>query len=168
MRKTILILLISFAATIVSAQQKQPVLPVEVTGLVTHHFTLDSATIAMLPVQAKKGFDLVNDKGEVKKKISAFKGILLADIIKKGGIEMADHKDRGKYYIVVTATDKYQVVFGYDEVMFGADAAAAYLMLEVNGRPLGKDEPYIIACPGDRVSGPRYINMVQSIEVRKI
>jgi DMSO/TMAO reductase YedYZ molybdopterin-dependent catalytic subunit len=170
MNRIVLLFLLLLSTVHATAQKAEQALPVtiHVTGLVEHELTLDAATITSLPVQKKNGFDLINDKNEVKKKITSFKGILLADIIRKAGVKMEDHKDRGKYYIVVTATDHYQVVFGYDEVMFGADAAAAYLMLEVNGKAMGNNGPYIIACPGDKVTGPRYIKMVQEIEVRKI
>ena len=169
MHRVLLLLLLLFPMMPVGAQRnEQAITPIHVTGLVSRQLTLDKSMLASLPVQDKAGFDLINDKGEVKKKITSFKCILLADIIRKAGIQMVDHKDRGKYYIVVTASDHYQVVFGYDELMFGAEAAAAYLMLEINGQTAGVDSGYIIACPGDRVTGPRYIKLVQEIEVRKI
>ncbi len=141
---------------------------VHVTGLINSELLLDQLTLHTFKIVEGKGFGLVNDKGEVKRTISSFKGILLADIIAKAGVKMTSHKEQGKYYIVVTATDNYQVVFGYDEIMYGAANTAAYLMLELDGKPLGTDRPYVIACPGDRANGPRYIRMVKQIEVRKI
>ena len=109
---------------------------------------------------------MANGKGELKQHINSFNGILLKDIVTKADVQM-DHKEQGKYFIVITATDGYQVIFSYDELMYGPASTGAYLATEMNGKTI-ENGPFVVFTTSDKVSAPRHVKLVRSIDVRKI
>ena len=139
-----------------------------VKGLLKAPLTLTTNNLAGIPVQTADKHSITCESGDVKKRITGFKGILLHDILQKAGVEMDSKKDQGKYFIVVTATDNYQVIFAYDELMYGPAATSAYLLWEEDGKPIAEDGPFIVLCTSDIASGPRHVKWVRNIEVRKI
>ncbi len=137
-----------------------------VQGLVQKPLALTLANLEGLPVKTEAGHNLTNASGEIRRKMGPFKAILLRDILRKAEVDMA-HKERGKYFVVVTAVDGYQTIFAYNELIHGPAAAGAYLLIEEDGKPV-QDGPFTLLCTTDIASVPRYTKRVRSIEVRKI
>ena len=139
-----------------------------VKGLLDAPLALTTGNLAGITIQTKAAHNVTCESGEVKKSIPGFKGILLKDILKKAGVQMDSKKEQGKYFVVVTATDGYQVIFAYDELMYGPAATGAFLLWEESGKAITEDGPFIVLCTSDTASGPRHVKWVRDIEVRKI
>jgi hypothetical protein len=141
---------------------------VMITGLVDSAFSISNANLGSFTVQEGKDFNITGSKGEVKRTIKSFKGILLTNILTKAKISLANEKDRGKYIIVVTAADGYTAVFTYNELIFSTAGKNTYLLFEEEGKPIDKGGPFVVACTSDVVTGPRHVKWVKEIAVKKI
>jgi len=133
---------------------------VRVAGLVKQGFAISKGRLAGLNVRTT---DTTGAKTE-----QNFKGVLLKDIILKAGVDMPEHKDQGRYLVVVTAVDGYTATFAYNEIMLAAAAEHAYLVWNEKGEDLKKDGPFALAVYSDSKRGPRHVKWVRSIEIRKI
>jgi DMSO/TMAO reductase YedYZ molybdopterin-dependent catalytic subunit len=133
---------------------------VRVLGLVKQVFAISKSQLAGLNVRTR---DTAGAKTE-----ASFKGILVKDIILKAGVDMPEHKDQGKYLVVVTAVDGYMASFAYNEIMLAAAGEHAFLVWNENGEDLKQDGPFALEVYSDSKRGPRHVKWVKSIEVRKI
>ena len=172
MRQKILVPLILLLISInVQAQKGKEAPPyksdtVFVTGLIKRPMALTLKNTEGLLLKSVENYDMLNGKEEVTQHISSFKGMLLKDIIAKADVQM-DHQEQGKYFVVLTATDGYQVIFSYDELMYGPAATGAYLATEIDGKGIDNG-PFVVFTQNDKVSAPRHVKWMRSIEVRKI
>lgn len=98
-----------------------------------------------------------------------FKGLLLKDIIIAADVTLdkANKKERGTYYVLVTASDGYKVIFTYNELMVAASGNNTFLLFEENGKPIMDDGRFVVMCTSDIITGARHVKWVKSIEVRK-
>lgn len=138
-----------------------------VQGLVAKPFTIIASKPADLNFVAVPPQNLTNASGETRKKFGASKGILLRDILRKAEADIG-HKERGKYYVVVTAADGMQVIFAYIELMHGPASAGAYLLLTDGVSGMEGAGRFTVLCTSDIATVPRYVKWVRSIELRKI
>lgn len=138
-----------------------------VTGMIETPLVLSMSDFAGLRLKDPGIQQVVNDKGEVKKKLKGLSGILLKDVIAQAKVKMDTKKEQGKYLVVITATDGYQAVFAYNELIYGPAADATWLLMG-NDSVMNEDGPFSVFCASDKVTGPRYIKWVKNIEVRKI
>lgn len=141
---------------------------VAVDGLVDSSFSISNANLDRFTITEGKNIPVTGPKGDVKYTISSFKGILLTEILSKAKISLAKEKDRGKYVVVVTASDGYTVSFTYNELMFAAAGKNTYLLFEEDGKPIDKSGPFIVLCTSDLITGPRHVKWVKEITVKKI
>lgn len=155
-----------------AADKKFITTKVEVKGLVGKPFTITPENIKKLNlnVYEQKNVKVVcQTDGNVKKNLANFRGLLLRDIIVAADakLEKAIKKDRGAYYILVTASDGYKVIFTYNELMVTAGGNNTFLLFEENGKPIVDDGKFVVMCTSDLVTGARHVKWVKSIEVKK-
>lgn len=141
---------------------------IRVAGLVAHPFGISSRDAAGLSLHDAPAHEMRNRKGELKKSFPAAKAYLLKDLIGKAEPVTGEHKEQGKFIVVVTAVDGYTVVFSYGELIYGAAADKTWLMPVSSNEKLRGDGPFVLLSMSDKVSAPRYVKWVKSIELRKI
>jgi DMSO/TMAO reductase YedYZ molybdopterin-dependent catalytic subunit len=141
---------------------------IDVMGLVENPFTITIESIKKMKVKEGKNANITDGKGEVKKQLKTFKGVLLKDILLDAKVKMERNKDRGKFIVVVSASDGYTVIFSYNELMYSAAAENTYILFEENGTAIKQDGKFVVFCTTDTISGPRHVKWVKSIDIRKI
>jgi DMSO/TMAO reductase YedYZ molybdopterin-dependent catalytic subunit len=143
---------------------------VEVKGLISKPFIITAEKIKELKL---KVYEVKNTKvvcqtdGEVKKTLATFKGVLLKDIVMVAGIKIDSMKQKGAYYVLVTASDNYKVIFTYNELMLTTGGNNTYLIFEENGKPVTDDGLFVVMCTTDLMTGARHVKWVKEIEVKK-
>jgi hypothetical protein len=138
-----------------------------VKGLVQKPIAISVNDLQGVATTTLENQKLINASGATKRVLATAKGLLLRDIIRKAEIDL-QNKDRGKYFVVVTAMDSSQIIFAYNELIFGPAADHAYLLLFDEKSSDAADGPFAVLCSSDIATVPRYLKWVRSIEVRKI
>lgn len=95
-----------------------------------------------------------------------WKGVALADVLQHAGVAL-DKPLRGRQlatFVRVTASDRYQVVFGLSDLDPTLGHTQVLLVDQRDGKPLEKDGPYRLLVPGDKRPA-RWVRNVASIEV---
>ncbi len=141
---------------------------VSVKGKIKNPMVLTVASLKKMNTMNGKDVKIICQSGEEKKDLKDFKGVLLRDILDSAGVLMDHKKDRGKFLVLVTASDNYKVIFSYNELYYGASGNHIFLVYEENGHEIMEEGKLIIFCSSDKVSGPRHIKWVQEIEIREI
>lgn len=171
--KSIVLFLFSLLGVVIvkgqDGKQKQPVKSdtVFVKGLIDSPYFITKNSLSSFAVQEGKNLTITGPGGKIRRSIASYKGILLTDILSKAHITLKNEKDRGKYFITVTATDGYTAIFSYNELMFAGAGKNTSLLFEEDGKAID-DGPFVIVCASDLVTGPRHVKWVKDIEVRRI
>ncbi len=172
MNRFLLILLLTLSTICVQAQEKASGFSgntdtVFVNGLVQKPFNITSATVTKFALTAVPAQSLTNDNGEVRKTLGISKGLLLRDLIQYAGTDIP-HKESGKYVVVITAADGLQVVFAYNELLYGPAAKGAYLLVAAGVSGMEEAGSFTVLCTTDQATTARYVKWVRSIELRKL
>ncbi len=141
---------------------------ITVIGKIKNPMTLTVASLKKMNLVTGKDVKIICQSGEEKKNLKDFKGVLLRTILDSALVQMDHKKDRGKFVVVVTASDGYKVVFSYNELYFGAAGDSIYMVYEENGKALLEEGEIIIFCSSDKISGPRHVKWVQTIEIKEL
>jgi DMSO/TMAO reductase YedYZ molybdopterin-dependent catalytic subunit len=99
-------------------------------------------------------------------KVNTYEGVLAGELLKMAGVPLGQMRGgAAAAYIVATATDGYQAIFGgaeFDPAIGSQDVIVADT---INGQPLPASQgPLRLVAPGDR-RGVRAVRMLQRIEV---
>ncbi len=142
---------------------------IAVSGAVLHKLTLSVDDLKKFPPQQIGETPVVCQSGATISKMDSAKGILLRDILGKAGIVTHAPNDVKKMVIIATASDGYKVVFSWTEVFNSPIGDGVIVFYERNGMPLTDDEGRIaMISTKDIRTGPRHVNWLTEIEVRKI
>ncbi len=157
-KKLIIILLCTlFASTTLRAQTAETT--VKVTGEVTTSLELKLADLQQYPQTEVTRKDRDG-------KDHTYSGVVLAAILQKAGVTLgADLRGENlTKYVLVTASDNYQVAFALAELDKSFTDRTIILATSVDGKPLGADGPFRIIVQ-DEKKPARCIKMVTSIKV---
>ncbi len=141
---------------------------IRIGGLVDHPGTVDADSLKKMAVYAREDIKVTGGKGELKKSFRSVRGVLLKDLVQAAGIQMPNPKDKGKFYIRVTASDGYTVLFAYNELFYNTTGINALVLFEEDGEPIREDGYFVVICLSDTLTGPRHVKWVRSIEVGKL
>lgn len=147
----------------------------EVMGLVDRPTILTIDSLKKLNVYTSGPFHVKSRTGDVRQEFKSFKAVLLKEIVKRAGIkienasEMARYNyEKGSYYIVLTATNGYRVMYTYNELMFTTVGDHAMVLFEGNGKEITTGGKIMGFCTTDTITGARNIWWMKSIEVCKL
>lgn len=139
---------------------------VEITGLVEHP---GAVTVALLQTMPTQTVDVTYQAGNGEEH-HTYTGVRLATVIDKLGlVQDTTHKNGDlQKYLVVSASDGYQVVISWGEIDPKFGNQPILLAWQEDGKPLTGDRgPVRLVVPGD-VHGGRYVTGVTKIEVRDL
>ncbi|MRG46620.1 molybdopterin-dependent oxidoreductase [Chitinophaga sp. SYP-B3965] len=159
---TILALLTTMAVTDTTTNK------VAVKGLVEHSFVINLSNISHLKPETRKDLNITGSTGDIKKTFRTYKGVSLKHILDSAKIKMPMHKERGKYYISVKASDGYTTMYSWNEIYNNPTGDNVFLVFEVNGAPIKEDGQFVMICSNDKPTGPRHVKWVEEIEVGKL
>jgi hypothetical protein len=98
---------------------------------------------------------------------SFWTGVLLRDLIDKAEVELPYKKARGEYYVTVSATDGYKVIFAWNELYSGPAGNNTWLFFEKDDQPITETGLFVLHCTSDIVQGPRHVKWAHKIEVKR-
>ncbi|MGF7216437.1 DMSO/TMAO reductase YedYZ molybdopterin-dependent catalytic subunit [Spirosoma lacussanchae] len=134
---------------------------VTVSGEVSKNLTLDEASLRAMPHT-----DVVTTDRDGQE--HRYAGVPLIDLLRQAGVTLGAEL-RGKNltkYVVVKATDGYEVVFALPEIDPDFTTRTILLADRVDGKPLPAGiGPYRIVVPGEK-KPTRWVRAVNAIEVR--
>ncbi len=117
--------------------------------------------IAEVPIICQSGANLGN--------LENFRGVALRDILDRAKIKAPGHFDARRMIIVATASDNYKAIFSWNELFNSSLGDGVIVFFEKDGKPLPDNEGRIaMISKNDLRTGPRHVNWLKSIEVRKI
>ncbi|NTV47113.1 MAG: molybdopterin-dependent oxidoreductase [Chlorobiales bacterium] len=151
-----------------SKAQGQTSEQVVVKGRVQTPFTITLTSVKNLPVKEDGNKPIVCQSGQTRKTLKNFKGVLLRDIIDSAKVKMDKPHDRGEFFVRIGSTDNYNVLFTYNELYFGLAGDSTYLVFEENDQPITDEGYFVVFCADDKITGPRHVKWVNTIEVGKI
>lgn len=104
--------------------------------------------------------------GDPKGRIEPCRGILLSDIINATEVDIADHNDTKKMYVVVSADDGYRTLFSWQELFNTEGGEGVMIILERGDTNLFEQHGRVdLFSSRDFLTGPRYVKNVKKIEV---
>lgn len=166
-----LLLVLALSASPFSAEarpEKRESVSVTISGLVEKPFTITTSGVKQMHVAERENTAIVCDSGETRKILKTYKGVLLRDILDSAKVVIANPRQRGEYSVLVRSTDNYNVLFSYNELYYGMAGDNTWLIFEENGKPIDKEGRFVVFCANDKLTGPRHVKWVNSIEVSKV
>jgi DMSO/TMAO reductase YedYZ molybdopterin-dependent catalytic subunit len=159
----------AFAANKVADPSEFVTENISISGNVEQKLTLRVDDLKKFPPQQVGKMPVICQSGANKGNIESLKGVLLRDILEKAKVISLDHNDVKKTIIIASASDGYKAVFSWSEIFNSPVGDGVIVFFERDGKPLGDDEGHIaMISTKDIRTGPRHVNWLKEIEVRKI
>jgi DMSO/TMAO reductase YedYZ molybdopterin-dependent catalytic subunit len=137
-----------------------------VSGLVSNRMTVSIADLEKYHQDDLGEVAMKNNRGEVKRKVTGVKGILLKAFIDSAGIKVDKPKEYSALYIVLTASDGYKNVYSWSELYNSDIGDHVYVITAMDGNTLAQMPDRIAVMQvGDK--GMRHLKALKNIEVRK-
>lgn len=141
---------------------------ITISGLVDKPVTLTLDSLRRMPAQTGGPVRIIGSSGQVRRTVQSFRGVLLRDLLNRAGIQMANPKEKGKYYVVARATDGYTALFAHNELFNNPTGNGVFVLYEENGKPIADDGAFVLIVTSDTVTGARHVKWLSRIEVRKV
>jgi hypothetical protein len=111
---------------------------------------------------------IYNHKGELKDTITGLRGIRLKNILASIEYIYEKPKELNEYYMIMTASDGYKVVFSWNEIYNTVAGEHFFILTEMDGIKLPQMEQRIaFLSTGDLQSGRRYIKGLKEIDIKR-
>jgi len=134
-----------------------------VDGAVAHPLTLTTSDLAALP-QSDVHVAYLTGHGP---EDATYSGVTLWSLIEKAGLEDAfkDRRSHSAHYLLLSASDGYQVVLGLGEIDPDLEGKSALIALKRDGQPIDPKDVFRLALPGDK-HGARNMHAITRIELK--
>jgi hypothetical protein len=107
--------------------------------------------------------------GEVKRTLTGYRGLKLADLLDQAQLVTSGHNDLKRTCVVATAKDEYSVIFSWTELYNTPVGPSVFVLVEKNRTPLLDAEgPIALVSAADLRTGPRHVRWLASLEVRRV
>ncbi|HEY0653354.1 MAG TPA: hypothetical protein VGD65_09510 [Chryseosolibacter sp.] len=166
-RKAHLLLIICIALPLTVNGQRQT-RSFTIKGKVKQELTVDEAGLKKYTVQTIGTVNITNHKGELKGKANDMSGILLRDILEGVLLDEDNPKFFSEYYFVCEGSDKYKVVFSWNELFNTATSQKVFIVTQKDGQNmLDNADGMLMIASGDFRTGRRFVKNLESIHVRR-
>lgn len=137
-----------------------------VRGLVDNAVTLDLEALRGLPATTLDDVPMRCAADRVKGEPSAYRGVLLRDLLAHAAIDIEEHHSRNRTYVALAATDNYAVVYSWHELFNSEVGDGVLVIYEQDGAPLPPQEGRFAAISAnDRFTCARHVKWLTDIEV---
>lgn len=148
-----------------SAARAQPA-AVEVLGQVRTPLKLDVPALAAFAAEHQSSVR-VTRRVDNAERSTTLRGVRLAAVLERAGLDERDRFDWRKTVVLATATDNYRAAFSWPELAITEAGQQVLLVYERDGAPLdAREGPVALHAVGDLRSGPRHVRNLARIEVR--
>lgn len=163
---TLLFLLLSFSG---SGQKKiDATNQIEITGLVKKNITITLKDIEARSSKDIPDMTITNHKGEARSELKQIKGVLVRDLLKDVELKEDNLKLFSEFYFTFVASDKYKVVYSWNEIFNSPTGDNLYIVTSVDGEPLqDMHNRILVITPTDFKTGRRYIKCLSKIVVNR-
>ena len=140
-----------------------------VEGRVKKTVTFTLADLDTFMIKSLPDITITNHLGEAKHTITGLKGILLKDVLSKVEYDAEKPKVLSEYYFEFVATDKYKIVFSWNEIYNTATGDNIYIVMEEDGKKI-KDIPgrISIVTLTDFKTGRRHMSHIDKIIAARV
>jgi len=94
----------------------------------------------------------------------SYKGALLRDVMTAAKLREPKPRDLRRGYVIVSATDGYQVVFSWAELFLSPIGNSVIVAYERDGQPIADPEGPIVVVSGMDTGAARHVKWLQSIK----
>lgn len=140
---------------------------IAITGEVEIPLMLTVDSLTKMNVATLDSSNIVCQSGAIMHQSKSSRGVLLKDILSKAKLQQQNHKDRN-FYVVARSSDGYKATFSWAELFNNPTGEHTYVIFEENNRPLTKKGAMMLNSNHDIKTGPRHVNWLQSIEVKRV
>jgi DMSO/TMAO reductase YedYZ molybdopterin-dependent catalytic subunit len=141
---------------------------VTIKGLVAHPFICNMACIRQLKTQTGNNLNIVGAGGDIRKTFRTYKAVTLKTLLDSATIIIDKPKEKGRYYVVVTAIDGYTTLYSWNELFNNSNGDHVFLLYEENDKPIEQDGRFVMVSASDKITGARHVKWVKTIEVAKL
>lgn len=141
----------------------------EIRGLVEKPQTWRVENLKNFPVQEGRDFNIVSASGQVRYTLESYRGVRLTELLNAAVVRLPNQKEKGKYFVVATATDGYTAVFSHNDLFNNPTGEGVLVLFEENGKPIPAAQgAFVLVSLTDKISGARHVKWLKTIDVRKV
>lgn len=136
-------------------------------GAVRRPLTISAVELRCSPLATNvPPIPLTSCTGQLKRVLSAYRGVRLIDLLDQAQITEADHRTARRTGVVLRASDGYAVLFSWSELYKSSPGDDVLILFERNARALdAREGPFASIAPADLRTGPRHVRGLRAIDV---
>lgn len=139
-----------------------------VEGLVRNPLRLSVSELRGMELVEVRDLKMVCGSGEELELIGSYRGVPLAEILKRAEIVKRDRGSSGRIYVTVVSSDGRGTLFSYQELFNSVIGEGAIVIVEKNGAPLDESEGEIaFVSAKDLRSGARKLRYLVRVGVHE-
>lgn len=160
-----LLLALFFLPSLLFAQSET----LEIRGLVEKPQTLTVESFKKYPVQEGRDFKVVSASGQVRYTLESYRGVRLTDLLDAAVVQLPNQREKGRYFVVATATDGYTAIFSHNDLFNNPTGEGVLVLFQENGKPIPAAQgAFVLISLTDKISGARHVKWLKTIDVRKV